>query len=94
MYPGPYRKDAECTWFISVPVGFRVVLKFTDYDLGSDEFCESNKIQISSTHKLGAIAWFYCGSVRLIILILMYFILKYFKRYKNYKLNAKSTTPF
>ncbi|XP_043479110.1 cubilin-like isoform X2 [Leptopilina heterotoma] len=58
MYPGPFRNESECTWHISVPVGFKVALVFTDFDIGSDELCGTNNVQVYSLNNAAV----YCGS--------------------------------
>ena len=61
MYPGPYRNSSECTWEISVPVGFKVALTFIDFDIGSQEICATDNLQVMEPTSMA----FYCGAVRL-----------------------------
>ena len=61
MYPGPYRNASDCTWEISVPVGFKVGLKFVDFDIGSEELCLTDYVKVEDIRS----TTFYCGKVRL-----------------------------
>ncbi|XP_050313173.1 cubilin-like isoform X2 [Anthonomus grandis grandis] len=44
LYPNPYRKEAECTWKVMVPKGYKVALKFMDFDIGGA--CNSNNVKV------------------------------------------------
>lgn len=34
-YPDDYRPDKECVWYITVPDGYQVALRFHSFEVGS-----------------------------------------------------------
>ncbi|KAI4498132.1 hypothetical protein M0802_006618 [Mischocyttarus mexicanus] len=46
MYPDIYRNDTVCTWDVGVPRGFKVLLKFTFFDIGTKRTCDRNNVKI------------------------------------------------
>ncbi|KAK2582770.1 hypothetical protein KPH14_005035 [Odynerus spinipes] len=63
LYPSIYRKDSVCTWDVSVPRGFKVLLKFTVFDIGTKKTCERNNVKIYDYNTEGGrtLRNTYCG---------------------------------
>ncbi|XP_017881696.1 cubilin [Ceratina calcarata] len=65
MYPNEYRNDTNCIWEISVPVGLKVTLTFTVFDIGTKSTCNYsyNLVGIYNYDSNGELqlAHLYCG---------------------------------
>ncbi|XP_014605735.1 PREDICTED: cubilin-like [Polistes canadensis] len=63
MYPDIYRNNTVCTWDVSVPRGFKIILKFTFFDIGTKQTCERNNVKIYDYVKDGVntLRNVYCG---------------------------------
>ncbi|EFN66210.1 Cubilin [Camponotus floridanus] len=46
LYPNVYRNNTLCTWDVSVPRGFKIILEFTVFDLGTNKNCGNNNVKI------------------------------------------------
>ncbi len=57
-YPAPYKKNLNCTTRITAPVGMRVHVIFTAFDMYA-RFCEDDYVQIIN----GAFSRRYCGTI-------------------------------
>lgn len=50
LYPANYRNASECTWEVSVPRGFKILLEFIVFDLGSNnEICSTDYLDITES---------------------------------------------
>lgn len=62
MYPNNYRNSSTCLWEISVPRGFKIVLNFIVFDLGSSD-CSTDFITIGDANDHNARIMRYCAGV-------------------------------
>jgi len=64
LYPNIYRNNTVCTWDLSVPQGFKVIMQFLVFDIGTRKNCENNHLKvydvINSEQLLRST---YCGGV-------------------------------
>ncbi|KAH0568173.1 hypothetical protein KQX54_019308 [Cotesia glomerata] len=60
MYPNNYRNTSECTWDLSVPRGFKIVLDFLVFDLGASD-CATDYITITDLSGNLERTTTYCG---------------------------------
>ncbi|XP_034020415.1 procollagen C-endopeptidase enhancer b isoform X2 [Thalassophryne amazonica] len=64
-FPGHYKPNSKCTWYITVPEGHVVMLSFRLFDLEADSTCRYDYLDIYNGHsrlvqKLGR----FCGTFR------------------------------
>ncbi|KAJ8266230.1 hypothetical protein GJAV_G00128040 [Gymnothorax javanicus] len=64
-FPGYYKPDSKCTWYITVPEGNVVMLSFRIFDLEADPQCRYDYVDVYNGHaytkeKLGR----FCGTFR------------------------------
>uniref|UniRef100_A0A8C3I7Z9 Cubilin n=1 Tax=Chrysemys picta bellii TaxID=8478 RepID=A0A8C3I7Z9_CHRPI len=45
-YPQPYNDNTDCAWIIQVDHGHRVLLNFTDFDIGLRQSCDYNNVAV------------------------------------------------
>nr|XP_012218853.1 PREDICTED: cubilin-like [Linepithema humile] len=46
LYPSIYRNNTVCTWDVSVPRGFKIILQFLVFDIGTKKNCGSNNVKV------------------------------------------------
>ncbi|KAH0948163.1 hypothetical protein HN011_006977 [Eciton burchellii] len=46
LYPNIYRNNTVCTWDLSVPQGFKVIMQFLVFDIGTRKNCENNHLKV------------------------------------------------
>lgn len=46
MYPNNERKDETCQWTIYVPTNLKVAFRFTNWDMGSKQYCSSDYVEL------------------------------------------------
>ncbi|XP_014475365.1 PREDICTED: cubilin [Dinoponera quadriceps] len=62
LYPNIYRNNTVCTWDVSVPRGFKVLLQFRIFDIGTRKNCENNNLKIYDVGPSGTLlSNTYCG---------------------------------
>ncbi|EFN89302.1 Cubilin, partial [Harpegnathos saltator] len=62
LYPNIYRNNTVCTWDVSVPRGFKVILEFAVFDIGTRKNCENNNLKIYDAVPSGELlSNTYCG---------------------------------
>uniref|UniRef100_A0A8C0J8V6 Cubilin n=1 Tax=Chelonoidis abingdonii TaxID=106734 RepID=A0A8C0J8V6_CHEAB len=47
-YPQPYNANTDCAWVIQVDHSHRVLLNFTDFDIGLHKSCDYNNVAVSN----------------------------------------------
>ncbi|KAM4589388.1 mannan-binding lectin serine protease 1 [Fundulus diaphanus] len=57
-FPEPYPRDTVLNWNISVPVGFRINLFFSHFDLEPSYLCEYDSVKVEAD---GAVLALFCG---------------------------------
>lgn len=88
MYPNNYRNTSECTWDLSVPRGFKIVLDFLVFDLGASD-CATDYITITDLSGNLERTTTHCGKVSLIILYPIIFLNIKKKKNKKWLSNTK-----
>ncbi|XP_071569184.1 cubilin isoform X2 [Temnothorax nylanderi] len=62
LYPNIYRNNTVCTWDVSVPRGFKIILQFLVFDIGTKKTCSSNNLKIYDVVPSGELLHStYCG---------------------------------
>ncbi|KAG7199007.1 hypothetical protein KM043_013159 [Ampulex compressa] len=63
LYPNAYRNNTVCTWDVSVPQGFKIVLEFSNFDISNNRSCATNSVKIYDALPNGARSLHstYCG---------------------------------
>uniref|UniRef100_A0A1B6CXJ7 CUB domain-containing protein n=1 Tax=Clastoptera arizonana TaxID=38151 RepID=A0A1B6CXJ7_9HEMI len=62
IIPVQSRKDSVCRWDVSVPHSSSVDLKFIDFNIGSDDTCQTDYLQIVETGDgIGQKRYQFCG---------------------------------
>lgn len=66
LYPNIYRNNTVCTWDVSVPRGFKIVLDFLVFDIGTSIHCDNNNLKVYDVGPTGEnLRSTYCGGVSL-----------------------------
>lgn len=64
LYPNTYRNNTVCTWDVSVPRGFKIILQFLVFDIGTKKNCGNNNLKIYDIGPSGELLHgTYCGGV-------------------------------
>lgn len=61
-YPNNYLRDSECVWTLKASVGNRISLKFIDFVLEENEFCNEDYVEVRENDSVGPILGIFCGS--------------------------------
>ncbi|XP_039305004.1 cubilin isoform X2 [Solenopsis invicta] len=62
LYPNVYRNNTVCTWDVSVPRGFKIILQFLVFDIGTKKNCASNHVKVYDVVPSGELLHStYCG---------------------------------
>lgn len=64
LYPNTYRNNTVCTWDVSVPRGFKIILQFLVFDIGTKKNCANNNLKVYDVVPSGELLHStYCGGV-------------------------------
>ncbi|XP_011637168.1 cubilin-like [Pogonomyrmex barbatus] len=62
LYPNIYRNNTVCTWDVSVPRGFKIILQFPVFDIGTKKNCANNNLKVYDVVPSGELLHStYCG---------------------------------
>ncbi|XP_029168402.1 cubilin-like [Nylanderia fulva] len=62
LYPNVYRNNTVCTWDVSVPRGFKIILQFLVFDIGTRKNCDNNNVKVYDVVPSGELLQTtYCG---------------------------------
>ncbi|EZA59389.1 Cubilin [Ooceraea biroi] len=61
LYPSTYRNNTVCTWDVSVPRGFKIILQFLAFDIGTRRNCENNNVKFYDVVPEQLLRSTYCG---------------------------------
>ncbi|XP_012062648.1 PREDICTED: cubilin [Atta cephalotes] len=62
LYPRTYRNNTVCTWDVSVPQGFKIILQFLVFDIGTKKNCSNNNLKVYDVVPSGELLRStYCG---------------------------------
>lgn len=60
-FPNSYPLDSECVWVIKASPGNRVTFRFSTFDIETNEFCNTDYVELREQSSSGPLLGRYCG---------------------------------